>query len=170
MAGAEIIGAAIGVLLLILVGYLLIGSALTTAEVVTSAQKDITVQNEARLQTVFAISGIYSTSLKVLTVYIVNSGSETIGDFNHMDVYVTPSGGSPVYHSFTGTGSGVAGSSWSNTGISPDNIHTGMLDPDETMVVTITGFESPEFLSPPIAVSVSTATGVTRFAYVSYVS
>jgi len=53
MAGAEIIGAAISVLLLILVGYFLIGSALTTAETVASAQKDITLQNEARLQTVF---------------------------------------------------------------------------------------------------------------------
>jgi flagellar protein FlaF len=167
MAGAEIIGAAIGVLLLILVGYLMIGSALTTAEVVTSAQKDITIQNEARLQTVFAISGIYSTSSKVLTVNIVNSGSETIGDFSHMDVYVTPSGGSPVYHSFSVIPGGVAGSSWSYTGISPDNIHPGMLDPDETMVVTISGFESPGFPSPPTAVSVSTATGVTRFAYIS---
>ncbi|WAC04107.1 MAG: hypothetical protein OS112_06445 [Methanoregula sp.] len=160
MAGAEIIGAAIGVLLLILVGYLMIGSALTTAEVVSSAQKDITLQNEARLQTVFTISGVYSNP--VLTINIINSGSETIGDFNHMDVYVTPSDGSPVYHSFTDTGSGVAWSSWSNSGISPDNIHPGMLDPDETMVVTISGFTSP-----PAAVSVSTATGVTRFAYVS---
>jgi len=160
MAGAEIIGAAIGVLLLILVGYLMIGSALITAEVVTSAQKDITIQNEARLQTVFTISGIYSSS--VLTVNIVNSGSETIGDFNHMDVYVTQQGGSPAYHSFTVTGIGVAGSSWNCTGISPDNIHPGMLDPDETMVVMISGFASK-----PIAVSVSTATGVTRFAYVS---
>ncbi len=158
MAGAEIIGAAISVLLLILVGYFLIGSALTTAETVASAQKDITLQNEARLQTVFSMSAVYSSP--DLTITIVNTGSETIRDFNHMDVYVTPSGGSPVYHSFIATGSGVAGSSWSCT-ISPDNIHPGMLDPDETMVIKIIGYSSK-----PTAVSVSTATGVTRFDYV----
>jgi flagellar protein FlaF len=160
MAGAEIIGTAVGVLLLILVGYLLIGSSLTTAEVVTTAQKDIAIQSEAQLQTVFTISGIYSSSSKVLTVNIVNSGSETIGDFNHMDVYVTPSGGSPVFHKFTVIPGDIVGT-WNCTSISPDTIHPGMLDPDETMVVTVS--DSP---SKPAAVSVSTATGVTRFAYV----
>ena len=157
MAGAEIIGAAVGVLLLILVGYFLIGSALTTAETVASAQKDITLQNEARLQTVFSMSAVYSSP--DLTITIVNTGSETIGNFNHMDVYVTPSGGgSPEYHSFTT--SGISYTGWNCTSISPDNIHPGMLDPDETMEIKI------KYGLTPTAVSVSTAMGVTRFAYV----
>lgn len=159
MAGAEIIGAAIGVLLLILVGYLMIGSSLTTAEVIISAQKDVTLQSESRLQTVYAISATYSAG--DLTISLVNSGSETIGDFKHMDVYVSPSGGSPVYHSFSTAGIGAAWSTWNCTSISPDNIHKGMLDPDETMVIKISGFASK-----PTAVSVSTPNGVSRFAYV----
>lgn len=131
MAGAEIIGAAIGVLLLILVGYLLIGSALTTAEVVTSAQKDITIQNEARLQTTIAIIPI--NWLPPTRFTLKNTGQEPISDFTHIDVVLFSAGNSPDRYSYDNTGS----TGWSNGTITPDIIHPGMLDPREQMVITV---------------------------------
>ena len=56
MAVAEIIGAAIGVLLLVVVAYLLVGGTLNAAETVGNAQKDLTLLNEARMRTSITIS------------------------------------------------------------------------------------------------------------------
>ncbi len=55
MAVADLIGAAVGVLLLVLVAYILVGSTLSTAEIVSNAQKDLTLHDEARLHTDFII-------------------------------------------------------------------------------------------------------------------
>ena len=56
MAVAGIIAAAVGVMLLIVVGYVVVSATITTAETVTSAQKDVTLQNEMRLGTAFTIT------------------------------------------------------------------------------------------------------------------
>ncbi|MCX6682227.1 MAG: hypothetical protein NTY71_04500 [Methanoregula sp.] len=164
MAGAEIIGAAIGVLLLVLVGYIMVGSTLTSAEIVASAQKDLTMQNEARLRTAIEISDITienqaSPSILLnLKFNLKNSGNEMIGDFNHMDVYVTPKGFSPIYHKLTTVvpSAGVAESTWGYISISPDVIHPTMLDPDETMLVEIDGFNS---LLLPLQITMITPNG-----------
>ena len=93
MAVAGIIAAAVGVMLLIVVGYVVVGATITTAETVTSAQKDVTLQNEIRLGTAFnitdpqkSISNI--TSIVSITANISNTGNEIISDFRHMDVIV----------------------------------------------------------------------------------
>jgi len=163
MAGAEVIGAAIGVLLLILVGYLVVGSTLTAAEIVTTAQKDVTLQNEARLNTAIEISDITiegqvaPSTLLNLKFNLKNSGSEVVGDFKHMDVYVTPNGFSPIYHKATVIpGPGVAKSTWGYTSILQDIIHPNMLDPNETMLVEIDGFDS---LTLPLQISMITPNG-----------
>jgi len=148
MAGAEIIGAAIGVLLLVLVGYIMVGSTLTSAEIVASAQKDLTMQNEARLRTEISIDNDsvgYQSSKLIFN--ITNTGSEVIGDFNHMDVYVAELGNAPMHYKFNAiplvAGDGTSGiSTWGYTGIrgytgNPEIIHPGMLDPDEKMTVEI---------------------------------
>ncbi|MEI7858024.1 MAG: hypothetical protein WCH85_11055 [Methanomicrobiales archaeon] len=95
MAVAEIIGAAIGVLLLVIVAYMLVGSVLTTAEVVTTAQKDLTLHDEIRLRTAFTISDTSSPDTN-FTYKISNNGTEIISDFKHMDVLVKDTGG--VYY------------------------------------------------------------------------
>ena len=56
MAVAGIIAAAVGVMLLIVVGYVVVGATITTAETVTNAQKDVTLQNEMRLGTAIVIT------------------------------------------------------------------------------------------------------------------
>ncbi len=43
MAVAELIGATVGVIILVLVAYVLVGSTLSTAQTVAEAQKDLTL-------------------------------------------------------------------------------------------------------------------------------
>ena len=154
MAGAEIIGAAIGVLLLILVGYLLIGSALTTAEVVTSAQKDITIQNEARLQTSIAISDV---SFGASTTFILtNTGKEPIKDFSHMDVILFSSDDSPKRYPYDYTG--TEASSWSYVPF-VEKVNPGTFDPNEQIFITV---KNPGY--SPSYVQVICANGVYTFS------
>src|SRR5512145_2403951 len=87
MAVSEIIGAAVGVILLVVVAYVVVGSTLYAAETVTNAQKDLTIQQEARMRTAFSVSHAVRNSSTV-HANITNTGSEIIGDFKHMDVLV----------------------------------------------------------------------------------
>ncbi|GAB6285272.1 MAG: hypothetical protein STSR0009_14730 [Methanoregula sp.] len=89
MAVSEIIGAAVGVLMLLITAYMLMGGVLYTADVVTSAQKDNTLLQETRLGTDFKI--IYaeqSPNNGFINITIYNTGSEVIRDFSHMDIIV----------------------------------------------------------------------------------
>ncbi len=87
MAVSEIIGAAVGVILLVVVAYVVVGSTLYAAETVTTAQKDLTIQQESRMRTAFSVSHAVRNS-STIHANITNTGSEIIGDFKHMDVLV----------------------------------------------------------------------------------
>ena len=56
MAAAGIIGTAVGVILLIVVAYVVVGATLTAAETMSNAQKDVTLQNQMRIGTAFTIT------------------------------------------------------------------------------------------------------------------
>lgn len=134
MAGGEVIGAAIGILLLILVGYIMVGSTLSSADIVVSAQKDVTLQNEVRLNTLTAISGVTFTPVGTPPLYTLdfnlkNTGNEVITDLKHIDVFLTIADNSPVHLSH-----GTEGypNNWAYSGISGN-----LLDLDKTMSVTI---------------------------------
>ena len=139
MAGAEIIGAAVGVLLLILVGYFLIGSALTTADIITTAQKDITLQTEVRLQTSIEINSISSWDPRT-TFILKNTGQEPISDFSHMDVVLYSTGIPPTLYS-NGNGG------WSH-GSPTGTLRPNILDPEEKMEITVynDGTTTPEYI------------------------
>ena len=158
MAVAEIIGAAIGVLLLIFVAYLLVGSTLATAETVVTAQKDLIIQNEARLGT-----GITITEKNIDGNFsISNTGTEIISDFPHMDIY-TYSLGSTGFQNYTysgwNSGSSIA-NTWTITRIDNDYLHPKESDPGETMHVTAT-FSGPA----PVWIEFCTDNGVYASAY-----
>ena len=91
MAVAGIIAAAVGVMLLIVVGYVVVGATITTAETVTNAQKDVTLQNEMRLGTAIVITDPQQSSSNI-TSNVTNTGTEIISDFRHMDVIVYDTG------------------------------------------------------------------------------
>jgi len=155
MAVAEIIGAAIGVMLLVVVAYMLVGSVLTTAEVVTTAQKDLTLQNEVRLRTSITVNKTEtSVSGKGLNFSVTNSGNEIISDFNHMDIYSWDGSESDYLHYTYSTSCGID-NTWCKSTIVPDMIHPSQLDPGEKMWVwaTFTG-------SDPLWFQVTTSNGV----------
>lgn len=153
MAGAEIIGAAIGVLLLILVGYLLIGSALTTAEVVTAAQKDIAIQNEVQLGTkasILAPTGDATT----FRFRLDNTGSEIIGDFSHVDIFSYESTSGYRRYTYTPSSNANVGE-WTIIKFDQDFVHPSLLDPDESVWICAT-YPLPK----PVSILVSTANGI----------
>ena len=149
MAGAEVIGAAIGVLLLILVGYLVVGSTLTSADIITTAQKDVTLQNEIRLRTEIAIP-VPTPASPQFKFKVKNTGSEPVGDFAHWDVFVNTSTG---YQRYNYDNSGNLPGLW----IIENNPH--LLNPDKEVWIcaTING-------DNPDKVLVITANGVYTLA------
>jgi flagellar protein FlaF len=162
MAVAELIGAAVGMLLLIIVAYIVVGSTLTAAETVSYAQKDLTQLNEARLRTGITLTGA-NLSGQGLNFSIVNSGGEIIRDFSHMDILLSTGGESSGYqHLNYDSGScGVPGT-WCIYGdLVPDTIHPRELDPGEKMWIWATYTTgSPEWFQ------VSTGNGVYATAYI----
>ncbi|MDP2796881.1 MAG: hypothetical protein Q8N94_05140 [Methanoregula sp.] len=143
MAVAEIIGAAIGVMMLVIVAYILVGSVLTTADVVINAQKEITLLQGARLGTDIEIAAYSnSTTEPWLNFNITNTGNEMIADFGHTDVFILA--GSPIQHNTYET-SGNSLGKWRKMGIysgstlnDAEVIHPNQLDPGEKMWVCAT--------------------------------
>ena len=116
MAVAEIIGAAIGVMMLVIVAYVLVGGVLTAAEVVNNAQKDNTLQQEIRLGTDFKITTINQDTYSI-NISIQNTGNEVIRDFSHIDIFVN---------------NNTAGYQYLTIDDLPDNIRTKQLGPNKT--------------------------------------
>jgi archaeal flagellar protein FlaF len=135
MAVAEIIGTAIGTMLLLMVAYLLVGNVLTTAEVVSSAQKDLTLLSEVRLHTDLSITNVTVSGMPVnaINLTVRNTGTEIISDFPHTDIFVYTVGGSGYSEYLFSTNDNVE-STWHNSIIN-DYLHPGELDPGESMYV-----------------------------------
>jgi flagellar protein FlaF len=164
MAVAEIIGAAVGVLLLIIVAYVVVGSTLTAAETVSYAQKDLTQLNEARLKTSITLNQTEANlSGQGLNFSVVNNGNEIIRDFSHMDILLSTGGESGGYQHVTYDSStcGKPGTWCINGNLVPDTIHPGELDPGEKMWIWAT-FNA----GSPVWFQVSTGNGVYATAYV----
>ena len=164
MAVAEIIGAAVGILLLIIVAYIVVGSTLAAAETVSNAQKDLTLQHESRLQTSFVITDKDKNG-PVINISVTNTGTEIIRDFSHMVIFTYSTGDIRGYHNlnFDRMTCGVEGT-WcipSDLGIVPDIIHPNQLDPGEKMWIMAT---SPSGTSPDWC-QVTTGNGVYATAY-----
>lgn len=136
MAVAEIIGAAIGTMLLIIVAYLLVGNVLTTAEVVSNAQKDITLLQASRLNTDVSVEYVeidgYNTT-PALNFTVTNTGNQIITDFEHATVF-SYTAGEHAFHqySFDKNGASTAGT-WRLVRIEKDSIHPNQLDPGEKL-------------------------------------
>ena len=164
MAAAEIIGAAVGVLLLIIVAYVLVGNVLNSADVVINAQKDMTLLTQARTGTVFTISSdpCYTTSAVLpdnnkIVYTISNNGTEIISDYNQTDVFVKNSGGHYLFpYNVLGNTN-----TWKIANYTKVLIHPMELDPGETFVITAT-LDSITFppTDPPNWIQMSTGNGV----------
>ncbi|MDD1698974.1 MAG: hypothetical protein LUQ36_11470, partial [Methanoregula sp.] len=157
-AVAGIIAAAVGVMLLIVVGYVVVGATITTAETVTNAQKDVTLQNEIRLGTAIVITDPLQSSSNI-TSNVTNTGTEIISDFRHMDVLVYDSG-SNDFQVCTYNPGGNPGT-WDISNRYQDFIHPSELDPGEKYQIRVaTNGSSPYWFQ------ITTGNGVYASAYV----
>jgi len=135
MAVADLIGAAVGVMLLVIVAYLLVGSTLSTAEIVTNAQKAAALQEQTQLRTDFTIGDVAWDGSNI-NCTINNTGKEIISDFKHMDVIVySPSAGYQVYPYSSATE--VVPGTWRIISKGQEIIHPSELDPGETYRILI---------------------------------
>ncbi|WP_048145913.1 hypothetical protein [Methanosphaerula palustris] len=140
MAVGELIGAVVGVMLLVYVAYVLVGSVIMTAETVTSAQGDMGQLQEARMRTMINLS-IDQVVDNTVYLNVTNTGGEPISDFTHMDVITSDGVGEPLYHHFT-TGA-LSSQTWQNIQIVPDYVHPGQLDPGEVLTLSVTDTYRP---------------------------
>jgi archaeal flagellar protein FlaF len=140
MAVADLIGAVIGVLLLVIVAYLLIGSTLSTAEIVTNAQRATNLQEQTQLRTDFTIVKANIENESSFNCTINNTGKEIISDFRHMDIIVYGSGSNDYQLCTYDKDGGGAPGTW--TIIPPDAgtdvIHPSELDPGESYRIEVT--------------------------------
>jgi flagellar protein FlaF len=138
MAVSEIIGAAVGVILLVIVAYVVVGSTLFAAETMANAQKDLTFQQESRIRTAFTLTDQFNGTDQSYIVYanITNTGTEIISDFKHMDVIVYDKefGG---YEFCRYDEAGGTQGTWDIENHYSDFIHPNELDPGERYHIRI---------------------------------
>jgi len=143
MAGAIIIASAIGILLLVLVGYVLVGSSLASADSIASAQKDMTLLQEERLGTAIDITHAHYQSSTSFEFQIKNTGNQII-NYTTLNVIVTWGTNAPVFYNYRDGYSGT----WHRIGINPDTIHPTYVDPGEVLdgrIYDIGGTKPNEF-------------------------
>jgi archaellum component FlaG (FlaF/FlaG flagellin family) len=175
MAGADVIGTAICVALLVIVAYVVAGSILTTTGQVINTQNDMNRQIEAHLNTgiqipdgptpsFFPFEGAY-----YIHFHVKNTGLEIIRNFTFMDVYLAQSGNAPILYKFNANSVDSNGDpcgdaiqkTWNYYGIVPDdNMNPGMLDPGEELSIDICNFNS---IPDHFLVGATTPNGVSAF-------
>ena len=157
MAVSEIIGAAVGVMLLIIVAYVVVSGTLIAGETMATAQKDLTLQQEARVRTAFAISDQRNDTSNLILANITNTGTEIIGDFKHMDVIVYDKDDGEydicIYKSTEGAMQGY----WGIYPNAEEFIHKNELDPGEKYEIWI---QPPGTITKPKWFQITTANGV----------
>ena len=174
MAGADVIGTAICVALLIIVAYVVAGSILTTSGVIFNAQNDMTKSQQGRMATDIQILDEPVPRFtdiggkQNLTFHVKNTGLEIIRNFYSMDVFYVRSTDPPILYKFNATSVDSWGNrcgnenmkTWNYYYIEPDDINPSMLDPGEEMVINICNFGS----SPNrYMIGVITPNGVSAF-------
>jgi flagellar protein FlaF len=153
MAFASIIASAIGILLLIITAYVLVGGVLTTTQIAMNAQSDMTAVHMQMLGTSFDINSVENSSSDI-KLTLVNSGSEQI-DLNDINVFLQKSPPATVLAPILipkGSGSGY----WS---VDPG---TKILwRPTEELNMSV-GYES----TYPVVIQITTGNGFSRITEV----
>ena len=135
MPVGELIAAAVGLILIIIVAYVLVGSTVGTAELMANDQKMMTQLQEIRLHTDITVkaTGPSSSTPETVNFIVTNSGRIAINDFENMEVIVGDrSGDAPVLYL-------PEYDNWSLGGTSPDgSFHPGSFNPQDTLSGNIT--------------------------------
>jgi archaeal flagellar protein FlaF len=139
MAVADLLGAVVGVLLLVIVAYMLVGSTLSTAEIVTNAQKSVALQEQTQVRTDFSIIEANKEDDSNFNCTINNTGKEIISDFRHMDVIVYDSSTRDYQvYTYNPDKDLVIPGTWKIVDQGTDIIHHSELDPGESYRILVT--------------------------------
>ncbi|MGD0535548.1 MAG: hypothetical protein ABR999_08965 [Methanoregula sp.] len=165
MPVGELIGAAVGLILIIIVAYVLVGSTISVAETMASAQQDMTHLQEIRLDTKIEVTDVKVTG-DTVSFNVKNKGGQTITDFTHMDVLLWNGDAPPLLCSLeSGSPYSV---SWGAGGITSDGGYTTphSLNPGDTLTGSISLPSTSGFCVPPEnwKIKVVTVNGVTSLA------
>ncbi|HVP93691.1 MAG TPA: flagellar protein FlaF [Methanoregulaceae archaeon] len=153
MAFSSVLASAVGILLLIIAAYVLVGGTLTTAQTVANAQADMTAIHVKMLGTAIQITYTNISAPGQLDLSVLNTGTEPVTDLPHLDVLLKPAGSAPVLK--------TKDKGWTLVSIFPDSVHPNQWDPGESMNITV------EFSEPsPEWVQVTTANGAFASAYI----
>lgn len=158
MSAGPLVASGIGILLLVVTAYVLVGGTLATTEVMVEAQSNLAMQQEARMRTAIEIQGTTVVDSEILSVEVKNTGSEPVVNIPLIDVYLYMGDGAPVYVPYGEENVNY----WNNAGIDPDHIHPGELDPGETLTLRVTHEEDAK----PTWIQVVTPNGVASSAYI----
>jgi archaeal flagellar protein FlaF len=153
MAFASILTSAVGILLLIITAYVLVGGTMTTTQTVVNAQTDMTALHIKMLGTAVQIEYTNISAPGQLDISVTNVGTEPIQDLTHMDVLLKSGGSVPVLK--------TKDSGWVMGPITPDTVHPNQWDPGELLNMTVS-FSDPA----PDWVQVTTANGAFASSYI----
>jgi flagellar protein FlaF len=169
MPVGELIAAAVGLILLIIVAYVLVGSTIGTAETMASAQRDMTHLQEIRLHTditIMSATGIISGTTETVNFVVANNGSVAINNFRNMTVFIGDyNGNAPVLYP-------SESDNWDSGGTSPDRFpHPGSFNPRDILNGRVTNDTSNQPICSPGAsywIEVVTVNGVTSSAPITF--
>lgn len=154
MAAASLVATALGIILLLVTGYVLVGGALTSSQVVMEAQKDMTAAQVEMLGTGMEITAVSSSSNPIY-IQVTNTGNLPVVDFEHTDVFLFSSGDVPARIRYN---PGGGENTWQKVLIHPDLIHPNQWDPGEELNISVSYSGSA-----PGAVQITTANGVSAY-------
>jgi flagellar protein FlaF len=158
MGLGSLIASAIAIILLVITAYVIVGGTIATAEIVALAQEEQAHTISKAMRTSIDIVDVqFDANASVMYVEVLNAGSEIIAGFDDMDVFVIYDA-EPQY-----VPAGIGPGTWTAGAITPDAVHPGQLDPEETVNITVacTGGDTPAW------VQVTTGNGVYDSAYVT---
>jgi hypothetical protein len=142
MAGADVIEAAIGITLLLIVSYVVLGSITTAADTVSTARKDMTLLQEERLGTSIWMAdahyhGTFDVSPNRIDFRVRNNGTQIIHNISQTEIMLMLSPNAPVLYK-NGPLTGLGITTWFNNGLWLDTtgsqgeiINPGQWDPGE---------------------------------------
>jgi len=165
MGAGTIIATAFAIILLLITGYILIGGIISTSRIVGMAQQASAQQEARRSHTQIEIlNASTNTTTSQTFIEVKNTGSELVGNFDNMEVYLLQNGVPYMYMNQSGP------YNWTYT-ICSDNlpyvncqdlVNPGLLDPGEVANITVP-FDPAK--GNATWVKVTTANGVYDSAY-----
>ena len=138
MAGADVIGTAVCIILLVVMCYAVVGSIMMTSGVIINAQNDMTRSQQERMDTSITMAdcrwssdlGLYRINFTVL-----NNGNQVIKNINQTGVVVMMGSNQPLYYN-NGVNKGAAtwyydGSFDKDISRTSETLNPGQWDPNE---------------------------------------